>query len=63
MELLLGGLGAEVGEDRRVHQLGDLLLAQAQFAFGDRLLNAGEDDAADADRGGEAGRLRAVRLG
>ena len=35
VELLLGGLGAEVGKDRRVHQLGDLLLPQPQFSFGD----------------------------
>ena len=53
-ELLLGGLGAEVGEDRGVHQFGDLLLAEVEFAFRHRLLDAGEDDSADPDRGCEA---------
>src|SRR5205085_1370523 len=52
----------QVGKDGRVHQLGDLLLPQLQFAFRDRLLDAGEDDASDADRGGEARGVGPPRL-
>ena len=57
MQLLLGGRGAEVGKDRRIHQLRQLLLAELQFAAGDGLLNAREDDAANADRGGAGERV------
>ena len=57
MQLLLGGRGAEVGKDRRGHQLRQLLLAELQFAAGDGLLDAREDDAANADRGGAGERV------
>jgi hypothetical protein len=62
VQLLLSGGGSEIGKDRRVHQLGQLLLAEVQFVGGDRLLNPGEDDAADAKRGGPAERVGIIDL-